>query len=69
MRHYRNRVLTHRDRTSGVFRKSSRGDNPKRAQLVTLRAQGRKGATDTQCAAVRPQEKSKDVLADDTLDK
>ena len=50
---------------SGVFRESSRGGGttPKTAHLVTLRAPGRKGATDTQCAAVRLQEKSRDVLA------
>ena len=30
---------------SGTFRKSSKGDNPKRAHLVTLREPGWKGAT------------------------
>ena len=51
-------------RDSGVFRKSSRGGTtPKRAHLVTLRAPGRKGATDTQCVAARLQEKSKGVLS------
>ena len=39
------------------------GTTPKRAYLVTLRAPGRKGDTDTECAAVRLQEKSKGVLA------
>ena len=56
-------------RASGVFRKSSRGYNPKRAHLVTLSACGRKGATGAQCAAGRLQEKSKGVLADGAFDK
>ena len=43
-------------------------DNPKSAQLVTLRAPGRKGATGAWWAAGRLQEKSGGVLADGTFD-
>ena len=40
---------------SGIFGKSSKADNPKRAYLPTLRAPGRKGANGPQGAAGRLQ--------------
>ena len=48
---------------SGIFRKSSRGDNPQEGTPCYLEGTQSEGATNTQCAAVRLQKKSKGILA------
>ena len=56
-------------KSSGVFKKKNRqGGQPQEGHLVALSAPGRKGAIGAQWAAVRLQENSQDILADNTCD-